>query len=163
MSPDVANSEPNAELGDILALCGELIRIDKRRKEIDAEDKALIQERAGFEGKIINAIENGADFQGCKMGGQTVYMSTDYWPKVKQTKPLLITALKQTGLEEFVKEDFNTQSLRGYTNELIRVALEALPPEARPLFDANNALPDGLKPFIELSPDHHIKTRKSAS
>lgn len=161
MSPFEVEPPAAAEQSDILRLCGELIRIDKRRKEIDAEDKALIKERDGIEGQIVTAIENGADFQGAKMSGHTVYMSTDYWPKAKQGKPPLIAALKREGLDEFVKEDFNTQSLRGYTNELIRVALEALPPEQRPAFDANHALPDGLRDFIELAPDHHIKTRKA--
>lgn len=160
---------PDAEVPrdeTILGLVTTWLNLDEQKRALDAELDDVKAQLALAEERALTAIENGradgVNFEGVKVNGRSIYISTDFWPKaVDNNKPALCAALKAEGLEQYVKEDFNTQSLRGYTNECIRNYRALLPVEERVNLNPVDALPQRLRGKLDFSVVTHLKSRKA--
>jgi hypothetical protein len=148
---------------DFTAICEEFIRIDVERDELKARLEVLDGRRAELQAQVMKEIENGSTFENMKLGGVTVSVATVYWPKWKRSRAELAAALKAHGLGDLVKEDFNQQTLRGYTNEMIRAATEGLTKLQKRVFDVSTAIPEGLREDLSLSPTFEVRTTGRAN
>jgi hypothetical protein len=60
--------------------------------------------------------------------GRTIFIKHDIWARLLKGKPEAIKALKEAGLEEYIAENFNMNSLSAYVREKINNN-ESLPKE----------------------------------
>lgn len=119
--------------------------------------------------KDLNALEEpvqleiaSAGVDNVRLDGRTVYISTNYWPRPKDgNKPALVSALKASEeLQPYVKEDCNLQSLRGWTNELVKTYFANLSEEQRKFADPNDAIPPELRDVLEIHAQHQLRAAK---
>jgi hypothetical protein len=141
-------------------LVREWMLLDERKRQLKAEledvEEQITQKIDAVTDEFVNSGVNNI-----RIDGRTVYVACDRWPKVKGDKPALVAAMKANGLGDFVKEDFNTQSLRGVMNEWIRTRMDELTPDERAVFDVNDAIPEALRESLGVSEVYSIKSRKS--
>jgi hypothetical protein len=133
--------------------------LDQRKKQLKADLKAVDEEIAQISDAVADEFVN-AGIQRVRLDGHTVYMACDRWPKVKGEKFALTECMKKNGLGDFVKEDFNTQSLRGVVNEWINTRLAELTPDERVGFDVNNAIPEVFREHLGVSEVYTVKSQR---
>jgi hypothetical protein len=141
-------------------LLREWLTLDERKRQLKADledvEEQIAQKIDAVTDEFINSGVNNI-----RIDGRTVYVACDRWPKVKGDKSVLVAAMKANSLGDFVKEDFNTQSLRGVMNEWIHTRMNELTPEERAVFDVNDAIPEALRDSLGVSEVYSIKSRKS--
>jgi hypothetical protein len=137
------------------------LALDDRKRQLKADLESVMADLDEINEAVqAQFADNGID--NIRLDGRTVYISCDRWPRAKGgDKPALVEALRRNGLEQYVKEDFNTQSLRGLTNEMIRNYEAELTPERRATFSVNDAIPEGLRDYLEITEVYNVKSRKA--
>jgi hypothetical protein len=141
-------------------LVREWMALDERKRKLKAEleevEELIAQKIDGVTDEFINSGVNKI-----RLDGRTVYVACDRWPKVISDKAALMAAMKEIGLGDFVKEDFNQQSMRGVINEWVNTRMAELTEEERAVFDVNSAIPEALRETLGISEKYSIKSRKS--
>jgi hypothetical protein len=142
-----------------LELMRQWMSLDERKRQLKADLDEVNAQLDEIDDAVTNEfIANGIDK--VSIDGRTVYVACDRWPKVLKDKPSLLSAMRTNGLGDFVKEDFNTQSLRGVINEWIRNYLDNVPDEQRGVADVQQAIPEALREVLGVSEVYTVKSRK---
>ena len=125
------------------AKAARLGEIDVLRAKGKKDDDALLAERRILEAELLTQFEGG-EIQRIRVAGRTVYMQRQIWANAKRGEDgerdyaAANAGLRAAGLEVFIAERFNVQTLSGYVrNDLPRTADEMpiLPPELADVLD----------------------------
>jgi len=129
--------------------------LKKELKDVEAAHKVL-QER------ILDQFQQSG-LDSVKFLGHSIYISKQLWARPKDetvSRAALVAALKKHGFKEYIKEDFNVQSVSGRLRELEKQYLEMhqkQPKEGRKPFRLANYLPKPLVAVLKLDPDYSIR------
>jgi uncharacterized protein YeeX (DUF496 family) len=138
----------------------EFVCLDKRKKDLDAELKQTNQRIAELEEALIpQFVEDGVDRM--TIDSRTIYLLQKVSASPLNSREDVIDALKQSELGQYVAENYNTQSLTAFVNE-IRKDLEArFEKENRPLTeeDVRAALPAPLGRALKITLFHKLGNR----
>jgi hypothetical protein len=129
--------------------------LKKELKDVEAAHK-VIQE-------VILEKFASMGFDQVRFLGHTVYIFKQLWARPKDEtvpRPALVAALKAHGFKEYIKEDFNVQSVSGRLRELEKQYREMhsqQPKEGRKPFSLADYLPQPLVKVLKLDPDYSIR------
>lgn len=121
-----------------------------------AREKGELKDRLSEVEKALDAMQMplqehflSAGMQNARIDGMTLYVRRQTWARLAEgiDMPQACVALKAAGLDEFVREAFNMQTLSSYVRELQRDDKE---------------LPKSLADFISVTDDVSIQARRSA-
>jgi hypothetical protein len=136
------------------------LALDERKRQLKAELDGVEDGLKQIQDTVLAQFtESGVN--NLSLDGRTVYVACDRWPKVKGDKTALLKTMKENGLGGFVKENFNTQSLRGVMSEWYREHEAELSAEERATFTANDAIPEAFRDVLEYSETYTVKSCKS--
>lgn len=95
------------------------VSLTKQKKSMEEELKDIQSELDRLESLLISFFEEQG-IQKISVDGRTVYIRRQLWMKQNEgtDKQAACNALKQAGLEDFVKENFNVQTISSYAREL---------------------------------------------
>lgn len=127
-------------------------------RELDAELKAAKEKLQSLEPDVMADLEEeGID--SVKVNGFTIYAQRNLWAGVADgvDRQVACDALKDAGLNDFVAENFNAQTLSSYFRELEKSAKA----EGRIIMDQSQLLPETLKGKIKLTEKFGLRFRKS--
>ncbi len=99
----------------------------REKKELDDRLTEVKKELDALQEPMLNYFAD-AGIESVKVDGVTLYIHSQLWANTKEgsTPEQACAALKAGGLESFVNERFNTQTLSAYARELERKG-ESLP------------------------------------
>lgn len=95
-----------------------LVEIDKRRKEIEAEDKQLSAERMSLQDALISQFEQ-CGMDRATVDGRTVYVRVQLWARAKEGMMTALCGLLADDEETqtLVSETVNTSKLSAHFRE----------------------------------------------
>jgi hypothetical protein len=145
-----------------MELLKEFVALENRKKELDAELKAIAARLDDLEQALVpQFLEDGV--QSMRIDGRMVYIARDIYPSPASDRAAVIKALKQSNLGQYVSENFNSQSLRAFVREVaeeVRLQCEQqdqlLTEEA-----VLAALPPPLGEALKVSFVHSLRSRKA--
>lgn len=100
--------------------------------------------------------EKGVD--NIKVNGRTIYFHSQYWAGYKNRKEDAVQALKEAGLDDYIKETYNTHSLSAYFRERIQEIEEE---EGETVMEPEEILPEDLQNEIKITERIQLRSRKS--
>ena len=112
-----------------------IVEIDKERRSLGERDKELADERSRLEQQLLDDFQQNG-IQSIRANGATVYLERKLWARPNAPRDKVAAALRDAGLDEYVKEDFNTNSISAYARELDETG-EELPPELQEVLTVN--------------------------
>lgn len=108
------------------------VELTKRKRQAEDDLDEVKKELARLEGQLLEDFEH-AGVDSMRIDGHTVYPHRQLFANARDgDKERAVEALRACGLHDYVKEQFNTQSLSAYVRELDELE-EPLP---QPLADA---------------------------
>jgi len=142
-------------------LVREWLTLYEEKKNLDEQLITVKAKLAKMDDSIKEEFSQAA-VDKISLDGRTIYIACDRWPKAKNgNSELTAWALKEFGYGSVVKETFNALTLRGLTNEMVRTYLADLPDSEKVSFQSNDAIPEALKPYLEISDVYSVKARKA--
>lgn len=143
-----------AELKEFVALEDEKGTLKTRLKAIESRlgelDESLTRQ----------FIDDG--IQSTRIDGRTVYLHRDIYASAKDgDKEAVIVALKACNLSQYVREDYNANSLKAFVREMVHEAEEKARLEGRVIDDPATAVPAQLAATINISTTFSVSSRKS--
>jgi len=129
------------------------IALTARKRAIDAERREITKELDTLETAILDEFaEHGIDR--IALDGYTLGLRRDIWarpakdPDTGETlRDAAINALRAAGLNDYVREDFNVQSLSAYVRELI---------------DNGDDVPDELRDSLHITEGYKVSVTKAS-
>lgn len=147
-------------------LLRQFVELDRRRHLLEAELKETKDQLDALNDSILSDIEagraEGIDFKNIEINGRRLYLVNDRRPFCKTDPEALAAALKsskETAI--FVRENYNLNTLRSWTAELIDDHLRRLPPEERIRFQPSDALPEHVREHLGINEKYKVQTRKA--
>jgi len=134
-----------------------LAEIDDELQELKDQKKALSEERDKLE-KQLKEDFSELGINNINIAGRTVYMHSQYWAFYKGDKQNAVEALKNNGLDQYVSETYNTQSLSAYFREKIR---EYEDEHDEPLMNPEDIMSPELRDELGISEKVQIRSRKA--
>lgn len=119
----------------------------RRQRELEAELAEVKDEANALEQYLLEDFaEAGIDRM--TIEGQTIYLHRQLWAQVPAgvEKAEVIEAMKDAGVDHFVREDFNTQTVSAWLRELEREGEE---------------VPTELEGLLESSERYSLRVRRS--
>lgn len=139
------------QVKQFVALADEKSALEQRLKQIEADQKAL------EEALLQQFQESGT--QSVNVDGRTVSLRRDLFASPRDgDREAVIEALKAADLGQYVKEDYNANSLKAYVREMVRAA-EA--ERGGPLADLTDALPEPLRPVLYVCVKFSVRATRS--
>lgn len=133
------------------------VALKKRADELDAELKDVKNRMAELEPEVETFfMDNGIQKQ--SVDGRTVYIATEVWASAGGDKQAACDALKESGLGEYVSDNFNSQSLSAWVREQYKEWQAENPLGTIEEFKAT--LHPKMQESIKISETHKIKVRK---
>lgn len=129
--------------------------LKKELKDTEAAHKLLQQQ-------ILDQLA-ASGFDSVRFLGHTLYIFKQLWARPKDEsvkRPQLVSALKENGFAEYIKEDFNVQSVSGRLREMEKQYREMhaqQPKQGRKPFALADYLPKPLVKVLKLDPDYSIR------
>ena len=109
-----------------MGLVREFIDLTAQQRDLEAQLASVNEKLAPFQDKLLVEWQKIPGFQRTSLAGWTVYLERKVWAQYPEGRAAAIEALKEAGLaKDYVKEDFNHQSLSSY----VREAEDELPDE----------------------------------
>ncbi len=145
----------------ITAELKEFVKLEQEKADIKLRLKN-IETRLGEldESLTKQFLEDG--IQSTRIDGRTVYLHRDLFASAKDgDKESVVTALKACNLGQYVKEDYNANSLKAYVREMVREAEEQARIEGRVIEDPAKALPEHLAVTLNISTVFSVSSRRS--
>lgn len=143
------------------------VELELQRRRLEEDLKANREEAGPLERELLQ--EFAADgVQNLRINGVLVYVQRELWAGIVRDDPerdratpeelaRAVEALKDAGLDDYVKETFNTQSVSAYVREQVRNAgLDTAEPAAM-----YAALPSAFAGTISVSEKFSLRTRKA--
>jgi hypothetical protein len=140
----------------------EFVSMENRKKELDAELKAVKQQLDDLEEALVpQFIEDGV--QRMTVDGRTVSIQQDVYASPLNDREDVVDALKQSELGQYVAENYNTNSLTAFVRELKRDVELRAKGENRMYTedDVRAALPEPLGRALKISFVHKLSSRKA--
>jgi hypothetical protein len=139
----------------------EFVALEKEKADLKLREKT-INTRLDELSELITKqfVEDG--IQSTNIDGRTVYMHRDlYASPIGGDKEAVARALKESDLSQYVREDYNANSLKAYVREMVRGAEERARVEGTILEDLSSAIPPGLAATLKLSTVYSVSSRRS--
>ena len=139
----------------------EFVALETRKRELDAELKAIAARIDDLEQALLPQFLT-AGVASMKVDGRTVYIAQDIYAGPAHNRAEVITALKRSGLGQYVSENYNTQSLRAFVREVAEEARLRCRQQDR-LFteeEVRTALPSPLSEALKVSFVHSLRSRR---
>lgn len=130
----------------------EFVSLEKRKKDLDAELKQTNQRIAELEDALIpQFVANG--MSKATVDGRTVYLMQKVSASPWTDREEVIAALKASELGQYVAENYNTQSLTAFVNEIRKDLEVRFEKEEKPLTeqDVRDALPEPLGKALKIT------------
>jgi hypothetical protein len=127
--------------------------VEKKRKHED-DIKDLNEKIAALETTLITNMQKGG-LTKLSINGSTCWLDRKVWAGADNgNMPLLAAALKEVGLDDYVKEGVNAQTLSAWVREFDPDG--TLSPE-----EIKAALPAPVQPTIRISEVFNLRVRKA--
>ena len=95
-----------------------LLKLDAEKKELEKKLEKVKETRKEVEGRLLTQFEK-AGMRSANVDGKTVYIHKQLWASPKDGRTAVCDALRELGMgDEYVVENFNTNSLSAYVREL---------------------------------------------
>lgn len=145
----------------------EFVSLETRKKELDADLKATKQRLDVLEEQIIPMfVEEGVPSMTVEVDGvkRTLSIYPDVYASPLNDREEVVDALKQSGLDQYVAENYNTNSLTSFVREIWKELLATAGREKRVVteVDLRAALPVVLAEALKLSIVHKLSSTKKA-
>ncbi len=144
----------------------EFVSLEYHKKELDADLKATKQKLDELEERIIPMfIEEGVPSMTVEVDGakRTLSIYPDVYASPINDREEVVEALKASELDQYVAENYNTNSLTAFVREIWKELREVASREKRVVTDDDlrAALPAPLQPVLKISLIHKLSsTRK---
>lgn len=101
----------------------QFLAMHEKKRALEAELETVKEQMAVLEAELLQQFEQEG-VSSMKVNGKTVYLDQKKWAGVAPgaSREAAIQAIKEAGLDMYVKEDFSTQSLSAYVRELLAQA-----------------------------------------
>jgi len=140
----------------------EFVCLETRKRELDSELKAIAARIDDLEQILVpQFLADGV--ASMKVDGRTVYIAQDIQASPLNDRAEVIAALKRSELGQYVSENYNTQSLRGFVREVAGEVRLRCQQQDR-LFteeEVRTALPPPLGDALKISFVHSLRSRKA--
>ena len=124
-------------------LVSEFAKKTGERRKLEAKLKKLATDLAAREEKLVEGFAQ-AGIQNIKTAtGETVYLNREVFAKLTGDPEKAYAAFRNEGLDDFVKESVNSQTLRAWVREMDEV------------------LPEGLQPYIDVTEVYRMRMRSN--
>jgi hypothetical protein len=145
----------------------EFVSLETRKKELDADLKATKQRLDELEQQIIPMfVEEGVPSMTVEADGvkRTLSIYPDVYASPLNDREDVVDALKQAGLDQYVAENYNTNSLTSFVREIWKELLATAGREKRIVTenDLRAALPLVLAGALKLSIIHKLSSTRKA-
>lgn len=145
----------------------EFVSLETRKKELDADLKATKQRLDELEQQIIPMfVEEGVPSMTVEVDGlkRTLSIYPDVYASPLNDREAVVDALKQAGLDQYVAENYNTNSLTSFVREIWKELLATAGREKRIVTedDLRAALPLVLAGTLKLSIIHKLSSTRKA-
>ena len=133
------------------------VELEKQKKETENQLDSIKDELAALDADLQQEfIEAG--IQSIRCNGRTVYIHRQFWAgMVDGDRPRAMAALRAAGLNDYVFETFNTQSLSAYVRERIKSGEEEQDTD-----DVYILLPESFRGNINVTEKINIRSRKAS-
>jgi len=127
----------------------------------DAEDmlKTMKEERVIIEQRVIDQWSEIGTTK-TTINGRTIYIKRIIQINPTFSREGVIKALEDVGMAEYLKEDYNTNSLKSYITGVLKDLAAGIGMEPS-IDEIKAALPDELAQNIDLFEKYQVVTRKS--
>jgi hypothetical protein len=145
----------------------EFVSLETHKKELDADLKATKQRLDELEQQIIPMfVEEGVPSMTVEADGvkRTLSIYPDVYASPLNDREAVVDALKQAGLDQYVAENYNTNSLTSFVREIWKELLATAGREKRIVTedDLRAALPLVLAGALKLSIIHKLSSTRKA-
>jgi hypothetical protein len=145
----------------------DFVSLETRKKELDADLKATKQRLDELEDQIIPMfVEEGVPSMTVEVDGvkRTLSIYPDVYASPLNDREEVVDALKQSGLDQYVAENYNTNSLTSFVREIWKELLATAGREKRIVTedDLRAALPLILAGTLKLSIIHKLSSTRKA-
>src|SRR5579885_1826292 len=145
----------------------EFVSLENRKKDLDADLKATRQKLDELEEQIIPMfIEAGVPAITVEVDGRkrTLSIYPDVYASPLNDRDEVVDALKQSELDQYVAENYNTNSFTSYVREVWKELLHNAQREQRVITedDLRAALPAPLGGVLKISLIHKLSSTKKA-
>jgi hypothetical protein len=137
----------------------EFVALEKEKAQLNGRLKVINQRLEVLDGAITeDFVKDG--IQSMRVDGRTVYLHRDIYASPKDgERAAVVEALKECDLSQYIKEDYNANSLTAFVREMVREAEEQARLEKRVLVDPAGALPAGLAAKLNVSTVFSVSSR----
>ena len=137
----------------------EFVALEKEKAQLNGRLKVINQRLEVLDGAITEEfVKDG--IQSMRVDGRTVYLHRDIYASPKDgERAAVVEALKECDLSQYIKEDYNANSLTAFVREMVREAEEQARLEKRVLVDPAGALPAGLAAKLNVSTVFSVSSR----
>lgn len=139
----------------------EFVALEKRKKEIDGELKAIAARLDDLEQALVpQFLTDGVNSM--KIDSRLVYLAQDIYASPVNDRSEVIAALKKSELGQYISENYNSQSLKAYVREVaeeVRLRCD----QEQTLFseeEVRASLPEPLNTALKVSFIHSLRSRK---
>jgi hypothetical protein len=145
----------------------EFVSLEQKKKDLDAELKATKQKLDELEDQIIPMfIEAGVPSMTVEVNGakRTLSIYPDVYASPMNDREEVVDALKQSELDQYVAENYNTNSLTSFVREIWKELRHNATREERVVTenDLRAALPQPLQGVLKLSLIHKLSSTRKA-
>lgn len=136
--------------------------LDTRKAALTTELKEVTEAHKVIQQQILDQFEH-TGLDRVSFLGHTMYIFKQLWARPKDqsiSRAQVVAALKSNGFAEYIKEDYNVQSVSGRLRELekqYRDMHAEEPREGRKPFQLADYLPEALVKVLKLDPDYSIR------
>ena len=137
----------------------EFVALEKEKATLKARLKAIDSRLTELDESIAQQfVSDGV--QSMRIDGRTVYLHRDIYASAKDgARDAVVAALRDCDLGQYVKEDYNANSLTAYVREMVREAEEQARLDNRVIDDPAEALPAGLAASLKISTVFSVSSR----
>ena len=130
-----------------MARVREYVRLRRQQRERETETEAIKEQADQIEAQLLEEFAVDG-VQSMSVDGMTVYLSRQLWASIPDgvEKEQVIDGLKSAGLEHFVRENYNTQTLSSWMRDLER---------------EDESLPEPLQGLLTGSERYNLRVRRS--
>lgn len=130
--------------------------IDSEIQRLENQIDNLKDERKEIEQELLESFQEKG-ISNISVNGRTIYIHSQYWAGYKNSREEAVKALKRAGLEEYVRENYNTHSLSAYIRELIADYEDE---KDEPVSEPEAVLPPDLKDEIKVTEKIQLRSRR---
>ena len=113
-------------------------------RDLEADLKRRKEELARKEERLLDAFARDGIQNMKTAAGQTVYLNREVFARLVGDTKKAHTALRRSGLGDFIKATVNAQTLRAYVREKE---------------ESEEELPKGLQPYIDVAEVYRLRVR----